>query len=759
MKNDIKTLKINIKGIVQGVGFRPFVYNLALKKDLLGWVRNSSAGVEIEVTGDQKSLEEFISEIENSPPPLSQIDLIKTEWLDKKSFNDFNIEFSEDDPNSFIPVSPDISICDDCLNELFDQNDKRHRYPFINCTNCGPRFTIIKSIPYDRPFTTMSPFDLCEYCKDEYTDPTNRRFHAQPVACPDCGPEISLVINKSEVGKGENALQHARELIKNGMIIAVKGIGGYHLACDAFNERAVSTLRERKNRIDKAFAVMSLSIDKIQDYSIVGKIERKFLTSRERPIVILEQKADSNLASSISPGQKTVGVMLPYTPLHYLLLEDDGEFPDAVVMTSGNFAEEPIDINNEAAFDHLDSIADAFLTNDRDIYIRCDDSVFQPYSFGDNEMMRSIRRSRGFAPNPISLEWDLPPILAVGPELKNTFCLTRDKYAFVSHHIGNLENYETLSSFESAIEHYEALFRTKPELIAYDLHPDYLSTRYALDRSASNNIESIGIQHHHAHIVSCMAENQLPSDSKVLGFSFDGTGYGVDGTIWGGEVMLSTYKDFERIGHVRQFSLPGGEKSIKEPWRIAVSLLLESGLSTPEIFKILANIPEKDVDFVINQVDADINCPKTTSMGRLFDGISAILGVRSYVNYEGQAAIEMEALAVNNGINDNKLLNYNEVVYDYAQFIDNYLNSPDISKASFDFHESIANWVCSQSLSNHSTNLIALSGGVWQNRLLTNLTLSLLNNHDIKVITQNKLPTNDGGISFGQVVSAYHKIS
>ncbi len=762
MNNDKRTLKLNIKGIVQGVGFRPFIYNLAIKNKLVGWVRNSSAGVDIEVSGSKNILDSFIISIKNDAPPLSKIDLIKEDWLEHKYFDSFKIVFSEDDPNAFIPISPDISICEDCLDELFDKDDKRYRYPFINCTNCGPRFTIIESIPYDRPKTTMSTFNLCQYCKDEYTDPTNRRFHAQPVACPECGPQVSFVIDKEIVSEGENALQQAREYIRSGKIVAVKGIGGYHLACDAFDEIAVSNLRERKHRIDKAFAVMSLSADKVKEYGKLGIEEEEYITSRERPIVILDQREDTTLASSISPGQNTVGVMLPYTPLHYLLLEEEDDFPSAIVMTSGNYSEEPIDIDNDAAFDHLGPIADAFLINDRDIYIRCDDSVVQPYNTGKKRAIRVIRRSRGYAPNPINLQWDLPPILAVGPELKNTFCLTRDKYAFVSHHLGNLENYETLSSFESAIEHYERLFRIKTEIITHDLHPDYLSTRYAQDRASAENIELVGIQHHHAHIASCMAENNLPSDSKVLGFSFDGTGYGTDGNIWGGEVLLASYSDYERIGHIRPFSLPGGEKAIKEPWRIAVSLLVESGVDTSKIAQILDSIPESDVEFVLSQLDSDVNCPKTTSLGRLFDGISAILGVSRHVNYEGQAAIEFEELALCDEFRGkNKYLDYGNI-YDYTKFVNNFIHFPSFGESkpliSYAFHDSLAQWVSSHAITNESTKSIALSGGVWQNRLLTKLTLSLLSKHDINVFTQTKIPTNDGGISLGQAVAAYHKI-
>jgi len=762
MTDIITTLKLKIKGIVQGVGFRPFIYNLAVEKELVGWVRNSSNGVDIEVSGDKSILDSFINEIEQNAPPLSLIDQITTEWLEKISFDEFKIVFSEDDPDSFIPISPDISVCDDCLDELFDSNDKRYRYPFINCTNCGPRFTIIKSIPYDRPKTTMSPFELCSYCSVEYSDPTNRRFHAQPVACAECGPEISFVVNKNVIGHKEKALQIARDFIKQGKIVAIKGIGGFHLACDAFNEKAVSKLRIRKNRIDKAFAVMALSIENMKKFSDIGSVEEKELLKRERSILILNQKKNSKLAPSITPGQNTVGGMLPYTPIHYLLLEELDDFPTALVMTSGNISDEPIDIDNETAFEHLNKIADGFLVNDRDIIIRCDDSVYQSYENGNSLKIRSVRRSRGYAPKPISLPWELPPILAVGPELKNTFCLTRDKYAFVSHHIGNLENYETLFSFETAIEHYEKLFRIKPEIIAHDLHPDYLSTRYAQDRSASDNLDIVSVQHHHAHIASCMAENNIPSGSKVLGFSFDGTGFGDDGKIWGGEVLLTSYSDYERIGHVRSFSLPGGEKAIKEPWRIAVSLLLESGIDQSTIYRIMGSIPEKEIDFVVSQIESGINCPNTTSLGRLFDGISALLDIRRYTNYEGQAAIELDAYASKSNSIIKSIMNYEGNNYDFSNYIDFLIKAlnanGNIQELSFYFHSSIAEWVSTIVKSNKETDTVALSGGVWQNRLLTKLALSLLSKRDINTIVQTKLPTNDGGVSFGQAVIAYHKL-
>ena len=759
MKNNKRTAHINIKGIVQGVGFRPFVYNLAISRKIVGWVRNSSAGVDIVITDSEEVIKLFCDEIKKTAPPLSKIDTFTKDWIENQDFEEFEIKFSKNDPNSFIPISPDVSICQDCLRELFNPSDKRYRYPFINCTNCGPRFTIIDSIPYDRPNTTMKEFELCEYCRTEYENPTNRRFHAQPVACPECGPSVSFTVNNQYQTTGEDAIQQTRKYLREGKIVAIKGLGGFHLACDAFNEETVQELRKRKNRIEKAFAIMCNSIEAVSSICVVDSESEKHLLSRQRPIVIMEQVENSQLAQSISPRQNSIGVMLPYTPLHYLLMESSEEFPEALVMTSGNFSEEPIDIENNQAFEHLNSIADGFLINNRDINSRCDDSVIQSYKSDNSTRTRIIRRSRGFAPNPIKLQWEMPPTLAVGPHLKNTFCLTREKYAFLSHHIGNLENYETLSSFESAIKHYEDVFRIKPEIIAHDLHPDYLSTRYAIERAESEELKLIGVQHHHAHIASCLVENQIDSSTEVIGFSFDGTGFGEDGNIWGGEILQCTYSDYERIGHIREFPLPGGEKAIKEPWRIGVSLLWKSGIPHSKISEMFSDIDEIKIELILNQLQNDINCPKTTSMGRLFDGISSLLGVSRYVNYEGQAAIELENFANNTENTGKNILKFNEVNYDYTKLVDILVSASvsDYQSLAMQFHKSIIDWMISNLNKNQRKMPIVLSGGVWQNKLLTNLALSAFVKYDINTFIQQEIPTNDGGISLGQAAIAYHK--
>jgi hydrogenase maturation protein HypF len=464
--------------------------------------------------------------------------------------------------------SPDVSICADCLQELFDPVDRRYRYPFINCTNCGPRFTIIKDIPYDRPKTTMGVFEMCPACSSEYTDPLDRRFHAQPVACPDCGPHVWLESSAGEFHRAE-AIQVARQLLAQGKIIAIKGLGGFHLACDATNSQAVAELRRRKLRVDKPFALMMPDLDSISKHCYLGSAEEELLLSRQRPIVILDKRLGSEIAPQAAPNQTTLGVMLPYTPLHYLLLAPESGFPEALVMTSGNLSEEPIATGNDEAHQRLGDLADAFLQHDRDIHIRCDDSVIRSINInpldqggGSSDIQTAaypLRRARGYAPNPIQLQMELPPILATGPELKNTFCLTRDSYAFVSHHIGDLENYETLRAFEDGIRHYERLFRIKPTAIAYDLHPDYLATRYALKRAEEESLPTIGVQHHHAHIAACLAENSHPGDRPVIGLSLDGTGYGEDGAIWGMPVLtaLTIWPTSPCLEAIRPYASPG----------------------------------------------------------------------------------------------------------------------------------------------------------------------------------------------------------
>ncbi len=555
---------IHITGIVQGVGFRPFVYNLAVRLELTGWVRNTSAGVDIEVDGSQNALESFVKALREEAPTLASIDKFTTSYGSSHGFDKFEILDSEAISGAFQPISPDVAICDDCLRELFDSQDRRYRYPFINCTNCGPRFTIIKDIPYDRPKTTMAGFELCNDCAREYGDPTNRRFHAQPVACPVCGPQVWLesVEPRGRItSQADEAILETRTALLHGEIMAIKGLGGFHLACDATNAGSVRELRRRKLRVDKPFALMLPDIETIEKHCYVNDSERELLGSSARPIVLLRRRPDSKIAIEVAPGQDWIGVMLPYTPLHYLLLEKRGEYSEALVMTSGNLSEEPIATENEEARERLALLADAYLMHDRDIYIRCDDSVIRVV----NDQTYPIRRSRGYAPFPVKLPWHTAPLLATGAELKNTFCITHDNYAFLSQHIGDMENYETLKSFEQAVEHYERLFRVKPAAIVHDLHPNYLATRYAAQRAGSENLPLFGVQHHHAHIAACMAENKLDGSHPVIGVAFDGTGYGDDGAIWGGEFLIADYKDYRRAIHLEYFPLPGGDAAIKQP--------------------------------------------------------------------------------------------------------------------------------------------------------------------------------------------------
>jgi len=753
----MKAARIYINGIVQGVGFRPFVYNLAAKYGVKGWVRNTSAGVDIEAEANQPNLDQFIQDLHSQAPPLSKIDQFTTTQIPTQGFTDFTIVHSESDPNAFVPISPDVTICSDCLEELFDPRDRRYRYPFINCTNCGPRFTIIKDIPYDRPFTTMAGFPLCPDCQAEYENPTDRRFHAQPVACPVCGPHVWLEIGaEGNISAGQDAaIKAARQLIKEGKIVAIRGLGGFHLACNAADLQAVETLRERKLRIGKPFALMFPDLAAIEQHCLLTDVERALITSRERPIVIVQQRTDSLLSKQIAPGQDTLGVMLPYTPLHFLLLEKAPDFPQALVMTSGNLSDEPIATGNQEARERLSRLADAFLLHNREIHTRCDDSVVQAASAGENGTYH-LRRSRGYAPNPIRTSWSMPQILAAGAALKNTFCLTKDRYAFLSHHIGDLDNYETLVAYEEGITHFENLFRVTPEVIAYDLHPDYMSTRYATQRAGAEGLPAYGIQHHHAHIAACMAENDIPPGSPVIGLSFDGTGYGTDGTIWGGEVLLSSYTSFERRYHLKPVPLPGGDAAVKQPWRVALSWLLDSEVAVDTPLPPLKQTDPRDLQMVSSQIKAGINAPQTSSMGRLFDAAAAIIGVRQQVSYEAQAAIELEALvdpAVTEryefGLAEDRI-NPGLMIRQLAEDV---LAGLPASTMSAKFHNTIAEislQVCLEIRQTEGINQVALSGGVWQNMVLLGKTIDKLRSAGFEVLIHRQVPANDGGLALGQ---------
>ncbi len=811
-------VRLHINGIVQGVGFRPFVYSLARRFELFGWVRNTSAGVDIEVDGLRPALEAFVAALQSEAPALAHIDQVTVDWQPPNGFSAFEILHSAAEPADFQPISPDVSICEDCLRELFDPNDRRYRYPFINCTNCGPRFTIIQDIPYDRPNTTMAPFEMCADCAAEYQDPLDRRFHAQPVACPNCGPQVWLELNSAgtPASHGEQALRQARQMLMRGRILAIKGLGGFHLACDATNAQAVAELRKRKLRVDKPFALMMVDVEMAGAHCLLSPVERGLLERRERPIVIVRRRRNSILSDQISPGQNTLGVMLPYTPLHYLLFADPESAPVSfdmppLVMTSGNLSEEPICTTNEAARRSLASLADAYLMHDRDIYIRCDDSVVRMFPATRAELGRQaeskpvvsaassalypIRRGRGYAPDPVRLAFEAPPLLAAGAELKNTFCLTRGRYAFLSHHIGDLENMETLASFEQGVAHFERLFRIKPEAIACDLHPDYLATRYAQARAEREDLPLISVQHHHAHIAACMAENGLDGQRPLIGVSFDGTGYGDDGAIWGGEFLLADYASYRRAAHLAYVPLPGGDRATREPWRVALAWLRQAGIEweedlapvrhalAPSDLESSLTAPIPRLQALSRQLQTGLNSPLTSSMGRLFDAVAALAGVRQTVNYEAQAAIEMEAL-----VDGRESAYYSFERLDppssgqagdgsperpappyqidpsplFQQIVTDLRAGVGVPKIAARFHSGVAIMVrdvCTDLSRENDTQQVVLSGGVWQNTFLLALTVGLLQEAGFEIYLHRQVPPNDGGLALGQAVSAIARLT
>jgi hydrogenase maturation protein HypF len=758
--SEISGVRIHINGVVQGVGFRPFVYGLADRLSLKGWVRNTSAGVDVELDGPPEALRSFIESLNHEAPPLARIDDVSVEDREPDGFTTFEIVHSEAVPGAFQPISPDMSVCSDCLRELFDEQDRRYRYPFINCTNCGPRFTIIQDVPYDRPYTTMAPFEMCPDCAAEYEDPLDRRFHAQPVACPACGPQIWLESRGEKLAEREEALQATRRLLAEGTIVAVKGLGGFHLACDATAAESVRTLRDRKLRVDKPFALMMPDLEAVQLHCEISDTERQLLLSQERPIVILKRRADSSVAREVAPNQDTIAVMLPYTPLHALLMERDDGFPEALVMTSGNLSEEPIAISNEEARDRLADLADAFLMHDREIQTRCDDPVLRAFE----DEIYPLRRSRGYAPFPVHLPVELPAVLATGAELKNAFCVTRGSYAFLSHHIGDMENYETLRSFEQGIDHFERLFRVQPEAIAYDLHPDYMATRYALERAAREELPAIGVQHHHAHVAACMVEHGFTGDAPVIGVAFDGTGYGDDEAIWGGEFLLANYAGYERPYHLRYFKLPGGDAAVRKPWRIALSLLEQSGIDWDDDWAPVQAASEEALGVVRRQLDADLNAPLTSSMGRLFDAAAALVGIRQEVNYEAQAAIELEAIvdiqheqAYEFGI-EGGTVDHAPVVEAVVADLRNGLAPEQIAAR---FHNAVAGMiasVCDRIRADSGVADVLLTGGVMQNMVLLTKTVHLLRHAGFEVYIHRQVPANDGGLALGQAVIAGSKL-
>ncbi len=768
---------ISVKGVVQGVGFRPFVYGLATRLNLHGWVCNTSGGVEILVDGQNCHIDEFIQLLTLEKPPLAKIDSIQVEETACDSSLNFEIRESQAVDGAYQPISVDIAICPDCERELFNPKDKRYLYPFINCTHCGPRFTVIKDIPYDRPNTTMADFPMCDHCQAEYFNPLDRRFHAQPIACPECGPFVELRETHSQFPTSDprissieirvSAILKARRLLREGYIVAIKGLGGFHLACDASNPYTLAELRDRKGRSDKPFAVMAADIAVIASICHLRKEAELLLTGREKPIVLLTKRKQTDsltykVSELVAPNLDSLGVMLPYTPLHHLLLNQTDPVlarepvPPILVMTSGNFSEEPIATDNNDALERLSPLADAFLLHNRDIHIRSDDSVVK----ADKGDIIYLRRSRGYAPYPVVLPMKVKPILAVGGELKNTFCLTRDHYAFLSHHIGDLENAETYESFERGIQHLLRIFRGQPEAVAHDLHPNYFTTHYA-ERSA---IRHIGVQHHQAHIASCMADNGL-DDRRVIGVSFDGTGYGTDGAIWGGEVLLASYADFERFAHLEYLPLPGGDTAIRSPWRIATGYAHALGIEVDDL-PFLKNMDKQALRILRQQIDKELNSPVTSSMGRLFDAVASLTGIRGDVTYEAQAAIEMEVLSrpfvldaepypyAVDMTESGAMIRLKELLSAIVQ---------DVRANGFAgmigarFHKTVAEIaidICKRARASTGLNEVALSGGVWQNQILFDLVRAGLKQEGFVVYFHKQVPTNDGGLALGQAMVA-----
>ncbi len=770
-------VRIHIRGVVQGVGFRPFVYNLAAGLGLEGWVLNSSSGVEIEALGPAAALEAFVRRLEAEAPPLARIEEVQVTLLDPAAVQlsqpgAFVIRHSEGRPGEFLPISPDVAICDDCLRELFDPTDRRYRYPFINCTNCGPRFTIIRDIPYDRPNTTMAPFQMCPDCQAEYDNPADRRFHAQPNACPVCGPQVWLQVGKRVLARREEAIRAAREMLQAGRIVAVKGLGGFHLACDATADAPVALLRERKGRVDKPFALMSFDLPAVERCCHLNDEEHALLTSRERPILLLRARSDGPISPLVAPGQRHLGVMLPYTPLHYLLLEPADDFPIALVMTSGNYSEEPIVTSNEEALTRLAGLADAFLLNDRAIHARCDDSVTRIF----RGVELPLRRSRGYAPYPVRLPVSTRPTLAVGADLKNTFCLTRERYAFLSQHIGDMEKYETLEFLSQMVVQLARTFRVRPEVVVVDMHPAYLSGRYGRDLVEGGALAGEGrevladeatllpVQHHHAHIAACMAENGLDGGRPVIGLALDGTGYGTDGAIWGGEVLVADYRTFRRAGHLRYMPLPGGDAAIRRPWRVALAYLWAAGLPWEEDWPPVAAVSREERDLLRRVLERGLNVVPTSSCGRLFDAVAALAGLRQEITYEAQAAMELEGvvepteeglypfpLEWEGGVwlaDPRPLLR--AVVRDVRTGV-------PAGRIAARFHNALADLLlrfCQKVRQEAGLEEVALSGGAFQNVTLLEKVVPALEAAGFAVHTHRLVPPNDGGVSLGQAAIA-----
>ncbi len=743
-----KRLRCSVSGIVQGVGFRPFIYRLAKQAGLSGSVRNTASGVCIEVqSADASKLDRFFSDMKEKAPPLSRISSVAITEIPATADTDFTLVSSDNEGSVQTLVSPDIAICNECRNELRDPSDRRYAYPFINCTNCGPRYTIIEQIPYDRPSTSMKQFTMCPECDREYHDPMSRRFHAQPNACQLCGPALQLLDSEGNPVECSDPVGYAAAMLKSSRIIAVKGIGGFHLAVNAFDDSAISRLRKRKQREKKPFALMAKDLATAARFCHIDDSERRALCSPEAPVVLLKQKEKDGLSGEIAPGNNRLGMMLPYSPLHVLLME---RAPDVLVMTSANSADEPIAIDNREAVQRLGGIADYFLVHDRPVYLGCDDSVTIHLA----GRLRQIRRSRGYVPAPVPLVSGGEVVLAAGAEIKNTVCLLKEDRAILSQHIGDLKNYESYVHYRKVVDHLQHIFQTSPALIVGDMHPAYISTQWALEQKKT---PVLFVQHHHAHLVSCLAENHCKE--PAIGVILDGTGYGNDGSIWGGEVLIGDASGARRFASLEPVALPGGDAVVFSPWKTAAGYLYHTFKALPD----LDVFRDKDVAGVLQMLEKGINSPLTSSCGRLFDAVAAITGICRESSYEGQAAIELMHAAgslegepfsrqIVPAAGNRWQLSVSPLIREIVTAVQSGVKSAVVSRR---FHVTIV-WlltaIVKKATAATGIRTVALSGGVFQNELLFEGLHAQLEKEGFSVLTQSQVPSNDGGISLGQAV-------
>jgi hydrogenase maturation protein HypF len=748
--------RVRVTGVVQGVGFRPFVHRLAGELGLTGLVGNDSAGVFVEVEGRTAALGEFVARLAADAPPRAIVETVTASPIAVCGRCDFVIVESAVKPGSVTLVSPDVAVCDDCLAEMGDPTDRRYGHPFITCTNCGPRFTIIRGLPYDRANTTMAAFEMCAPCRAEYDDPANRRHHAQPIGCHDCGPRLTLTVAGQPAGAmtPAGAIEATRSMLADGRIMAIKGIGGFHVACDATSHRAVAELRRRKGRADKPLAVMVADLAAAQALAVISDVEARLLLSPARPIVLLRRRPDAVLAQAVAPGNPMIGVMLPYAPVHHLLFATGTLGP--LVMTSGNRSAEPITYRDDDVDAALGHIVDGVLGHDRPIHVPCDDSVVR---IVDGRLM-PIRRSRGYAPLPVRFPAGLRDVLAVGAELKNTFCIASRGYAWVSQHIGDMENIETLNAFERSADQALRLAEVTPAVVAADAHPGYQSSRWALARYGAAVVE---VQHHHAHVAAVMAEHQLPPDTDVIGIAFDGTGYGTDGTIWGGEILVANAFGFQRAAHLGYVPLPGGDGAVRHPCRTACAHLWAAGVALDDDLPPVAEMSMVERKLLVRQFETGVGCVPTSSMGRLFDAVGSLLGLRHHISYEAQAAIELEVAA--EPYIDNCApyeFGWTSDIIDCAPVINAIVNDIRSGVATgviaAGFHYAVASMIVTAATrARDSSNVAALTGGVFQNALLMALARAALEREGFEVLTHRLVPPNDGGLALGQAFVAAHR--